>query len=237
MDELPNQAGTPPTAPTAAPNPTSTKKKFSLNNLPLLQKVALFGGLFIFLLIILVSVLVLANGNANKKAVPQTNPEEEINEAKKEQAEKAQKEASASTPANQIQSAYSDVIGSDNVKKTLQIDSLGVVTIEYTIASSDGQTVIKTSYENFADLASKIFNIPSATELNVTTYATKFTDKFGQPDQPALKMQITRTTNAKVNWPLKKFSYVNYATILDFHELNPLLQKDYETLTKTKKST
>lgn len=189
------------------------------------------------LLIILMAVLALATPKDKDNSIPETNPEEEISQAKQQETEREQKEASSSSPINQLQKAYTDVIGSDSVKKTLSIDSSGVVTLEYTVPSSDGQVVIKTSYENFADLANKIFNIPTVTRLNVTTYANKFTDKFGQPDQPALKLQVTKATSSKINWPLKKFSYVDYQTILDFHELNSLLQKDYETLTKTKKTT
>ncbi len=141
---------------------------------------------------------------------------------------------SDSSPINQLQSAYTDVIGSESLKRRLEIDSAGIATIEYTIPSSDGQSIIKTSYENFADFSLKVFNIESIKRLNVTTYATKFTDEFGQPNQPALKMQVTKETSDKINWPLKKFSYADYASILDSHELNTLLQKDYDTLVKKK---
>ncbi len=233
--ELPNEVSNETSSIEPAQTPTPPKPKFSFKSLSLPLKVAFLGGAFLVVLIVIISIIAIVNGlNKDKKLTPETNPQETLEQTKKQQAEKQQKEASASTPINQLQSAYTDVIGSDSVKRKLEINDSGVATIEYTIPSSEGQTVIKTSYENFADFAIKVFNISTVTRLNVTTYATKFTDKFGQPDQAALKLQVSRATSAKINWPLKKFSYKDYATILDFHELNPLLQKDYETLTKIK---
>ena len=235
--ELPTEISNETPTPEPAQTTTPPKSKFSFTKLSLPLKVGFLGGIFLVILVLIISIVAFANSlNKTENSIPETNPQEILDEAKKQQAEKQQKEASASTPINQLQSAYSDVIGSNSVKRKLEINDLGVATIEYTIPSSDGQTVIKTSYENFADFAIKVFNISTVTRLNVTTYATKFTDKFGQPDQAALKLQVTRQTSAKINWPLKKFSYKDYATILDFHELNPLLQKDYENLTKIKKS-
>lgn len=234
---LPTEVSTETPNPEPVRTPTVAGSKFSFTKLSLPLKVGFLGGIFLVILILIISVASFVNSlNKSENSIPETNPQETLNEAKKQQAEKQQKEASASTPINLLQSAYTDVIGSDSVKRKLEISDSGIATIEYTIPSSDGQTVIKTSYENFADFAIKVFNISTVTRLNVTTYATKFTDKFGQPDQPALKLQVTRQTSAKINWPLKKFSYKDYATILDFHELNPLLEKDYENLTKIKKS-
>lgn len=236
MMELPTEVSneTVPNQPNQTSNPK--KFKFSFNSLSLPLKIAVSGGVFLIVLILIITCIALVQGiSKNKSSIPETNPQQTLEETKKQQAEEQQKEASASTPINQLQSAYTDVVGSDSVKRKLELDSQGVATIEYTIPSSDGQTIIKTSYENFADFAIKVFNITTVTRLNITTYATKYTDKFGQPDQAALKLQVSKTTSAKINWPLKKFSYKDYATILDFHELNPLLQKDYTTLTKTKK--
>lgn len=197
------------------------------------QKLALFGGLFIAVLTLLILTLaLLQSAKISPDQIPNTSPEEEILDAKKEVERRKREEASASIPINQLQNIYEKVIGSNSVKKTLEINSSGVATIGYTITSVDGQTIIKTSYENFADLAVRVFNIPTITRLNVTTYANKLTDQFGQPNQTALKMQLTRETNGKINWPIKKFAYSDYLTILDLHEINPLLQKDYDTLTK-----
>lgn len=216
-------------------NSQANRFKFSIKNLSLAQKIAFFGASFIVILVLLILVLVVFQTKQNNEnQIPNSDPDKELQEAKKQTAEKKINEASASVPINQLQAAYQDVIGSNSVKRNLGINSKGVANIEYTIPSVDGQTVIKVSYENFADLAAKIFNIPTVTRLNVTTYATKFTDQFGQPDQAAIKMQVSKETSAKINWPLKKFAYKDYATILDLHEINSLLQKDYETLTKTK---
>lgn len=219
-------------AKTLSDNPLKGGK---LANLSLTKKIAFFGGGFLLIFIVLITIISLYNSNRKPTSeIPETNPSLEIDKAKEEAERKEQEELSSSTPINKLQSAYTDVIGSNSLKRKLEIDASGIATIEYTIPSSDGQTIIKTSYENFADLAVKVFNIESIKRLSVTTFATKFTDEFGQPNQSALKMQVTKETSDKVNWPLKKFAYTDYVTILDFHELNPLLQKDYDTLTKKK---
>ena len=233
--ELPTEVSneTSPIEPNQTPKPPRSKFTFTRLSLPL--KVSFLGGAVLIILILTISGVALVQSlGKDETSIPETDPQQTLDQTKKQQAEKQQKEASASNPINQLQSAYTDIIGSDSVKRKLELDNAGVATIEYTIPSSEGQTVIKTSYENFADFALKVFNISTVTRLNITTYATKFTDKFGQPDQAALKLQVSRETSAKINWPLKKFSYKDYATILDFHELNPLLQKDYENLTKIK---
>lgn len=192
-------------------------------------------GISVFLIIILLIVAFSVGGTQKSNQTTATDSSQsDINKAKQTQQDLDQAAKNKSLPINQIQQAYTDIVGSESYKKTLTLDTTtGITTINYIIPSTDGPTIIKTSYENFADLAARIFNIPSVTRLNVSTYATKFTDNYGTPNQVALTMQITKATNDKVNWSVKKYSYKDYATILDVHQLNTALAKDYKELTKT----
>ncbi len=231
MDSLPSlapdQSSGSPSSPVTQTQQTLSRKKPLLDLKSKTTRLALVGAIFLLLFIIfLLLIFSLSKSNLPKKETATKTITAVV--------KKSTESSTTLTPYSQLQSAYTAVVGSDDVKKTLTLDASGVATIDYTITSVDGTTIIKTSYENFADLASRVFNIPGVERLNVTTYATRFNDQFGQPDQAALKLQITKTTSNKINWPLKKFSYKDYAVILDYHELNSLLQKDYEKLIKNK---
>ncbi len=192
-------------------------------------------GLASFLALLFIILLLTALSNPTTSTTTNNTQKVATNSVQIEhERQVAASEAAAAkqVPINQLQQAYSDSVGSDSSKRILTIDADGVAVIEYEIASKDGQIILKTSYENFADLSARVFNIPTIKRLNVTTYANKFTDTFGKPNVFTLKMQLTKETNSKINWSVKKYAYVDYATILDLHELNPDLSKDYLNLTK-----
>lgn len=207
----------------------------TIKTLPPLTLAVVAIAIFVFLafVLMLVSFLLGANKNPNSNNQNQTQVDK-VAQEKEKQLEASRAAALKQIPINQLQQAYIDVVGSDSSKRTLTLDEAGVATIEYEISSTDGQVILKTSFENFADLAVRVFNIPTITRLNVTTYANRFTDKFGKPNVFAVKLQITKDTNSKINWPIKKFAYADYASILDLQEINSDLQKDYIALTKKK---
>lgn len=228
--DLPTTENSPVVKPPITP-PVNTPANKLTNSKNLLFLVI---GAFAFLLFVIL-IIIFAQSTQNKTQSPSnTDSQSDLSKAKKAEQQKSQSDEEKNLPVNRLQQAYSDVVGSESYKKAMTLDaSTGIATIDYTIPSSDGTVIIKTSYENFADLAVKIFNIDGVTRLNVSTYAAKFTDQYGSPNQVALKMQLTKTTNSKINWPLKKFSYKDYATFLDVNEINLALNKEYTALIKS----
>lgn len=230
MEFGPDQNQTPPATiqPKLDQKPSILKRGITLKPVTLLiigLSALIFGFLLIFLFI----------GSEKNDGSNENQVSNSDNAVEKEQQRLKDASAAAqvkSNPINQLQTLYDDVIGGN--KRTLTIDGSGTALIEYEIASTDGQTIIKTSYENFADLSQRTFNINSIKRLTVISFANKFIDKFGQPNIFALKLSISKETNDKINWSVKKYSYVDYVTLLDSHEINPDLTKDYKTLTKQK---
>jgi len=188
--------------------------------------------LLFFLLLFSVSLLLSPSSQEIKKPTPKTDPEKALEKTKQEKEEASRSAEEAAKPLNRIKTAYNEIIGSDSLKKRLTLDEGGVATIDYIISSTDGIFIIKTSYENFAELAIRIFNIPEVTKLSVSSYATKFIDQYGQPNQVAVVLEVNRETNSKINWAVKKYSYKDYAKILNRHEINQLLNKDYQKILK-----
>ena len=196
------------------------------------RRLFFLSGAVVLLLFLLVLIIALIPKSASDyhKPTTSTNPDQALKNAQEAKQQASQAAQEAAIPINQLQKAYDDVIGSNSLKKTLTLDDSGLATINYVISSTDGVFIIKTSYENFADLAGRVFNIASVKKLSVSSYATKFVDQFGQPNQVALKLEVIRATNDKINWSVKKYSYKDYATILDTHQINSLLDNDYKQI-------
>lgn len=203
-----------------------------IQKLSLLTKIISAAAVFLLLTFLVLLVLFLTNNQSEQSKSVSTTKVDAVEKERDRQNVASQTALEQLEPINQLEKAYDDSVGSDSSKRSLGIDTDGNAIIEYEISSKDGQLILKTSYENFADLAKRVFNIPTIKRLNVTTYANKFTDPFGKPNVFALKLQLTKETNSKINWSIKKYSYANYATILDLHEMNPDLTKDYKALTK-----
>lgn len=215
---------------------TTIRKKPSLVGqflaLSTVTKIIAAAAGLVFLIFITLLVSTVLFGSDNSQTNKSTNTADLVEKERQRQIAASEAAIRQQKPINQLQKAYDDIVGSDSSKRTLTIDTNGTALIEYEIASTNGQIILKTSYENFADLASRVFNIPTISRLNVTTYANKFTDSFGKPNVFAVKLQLTKETNSQINWSLKKYAYGDYATILTLHEINPDLTKDYKSLTK-----
>lgn len=221
--------GNPPIIP---PKPSIFKQFFNLKPSTL---VILGSGAFLVLLLLIMLIgFIAASSNKISNEKQAKIEADQVEKERLRQLEASQAAAKRKNPINQLQKAYDGVVGTNTSKRNLTIDSNGTAIVEYEISSTDGQIILKTSYENFAELAKRVFNIETIKRLNVTTYANKFTDKFGKPNVFAVKTQVTKETNEKINWSVKKYSYIDYATILDLHELNTDLTKDYKSLTKSK---
>ncbi len=190
------------------------------------------------LLVFLILILFLASQTSRKtsKTIQESDPKKALEKSQKEKEEASRSATEAAKPLNRLQKAFDEIIGSNSLKKNLTINSSGLAEIAYVISSTDGTFIIKTSYENFADFATKVFNISDVQKLSISSYTTKFVDQYGQPNQVALKLEITRETNDKVNWAVKKYAYKDYPTILTTHQINSNLSKDYENLLKSLKS-
>lgn len=233
----PNPVPEPISQPAVQTNPVKPKTTpvEMIRKLPPLTLAVVGIAIFVFLIFIVLLFNFLFSSKKPISSTTQTQIQaDKVAKEKEKQIEASRSAAEKQLPINQLQKAYDDVIGSDSSKRTLNLDENGIASIEYEIASSDGQVILKTTYENFADLAVRVFNISTIVNLKVTTFANRFTDKFGNPDVFAVKLEITKDTNSKINWPLKKFTYADYATILDAHEINSDLQKDYKSLIKKK---
>ncbi len=239
--ELPEPSTTQSTETSPNPNlpevPFPNQKKLSflerIKSLSLVTK--LIATLVGFIILIFIAFIILSLGSKSNKIKNNNQVPTSTDSVAAERKRQIAASAAASKqqePINQLQNAYDAVVGSDSSKRTLTIDSSGTAIIEYEIASTDGQLILKTSFENFADLATRVFNIPTILRLNVTTYANKFTDSYGTPNVYAVKLQITKDTNAKINWSLKKYAYGDYAKLLTLEDINPALSKDYKALTK-----
>ena len=189
------------------------------------------AGVVVFtLILVLIFTFILKNSTETNKPIKESDPAKALEKSKRDKEEASKSAQEAAKPLNRLQKAYDEIIGSDSLKKKLTLDEKGLATIDYVISSTDGTYIIKTSYENFADFAIKVFNIPEVQKLSISSYATKFVDKYGQPNQVALKLSITKETNGKVNWAVKRYAYKDYPTILTTHEISPYLSKDYQSL-------
>jgi len=200
------------------------------------QRLLLLGALSFSLVIVLLALVVATLPKVSSdpsKPIGQTDPEKALEKSEQEKQEASKSAQEAAKPINRLQEAFDDIIGSNSLKKKLAFDDTGLATVDYVISSNDGIFIIKTSYENFADFATKVFTITEVQKLSVSSYATKFVDQFGQPNQVALKLEITRETNSKVNWAVKKYAYKDYPTILTTHELSTSLSKDYQRMLST----
>ena len=184
------------------------------------------------LILVLIFSLVLKNLTESNNPIKESDPIGALEKSKKEKEEASKSAQEAAKPLNRLQKAYDEIIGSNSLKKKLTLDQNGLATVDYVISSNDGVFIIKTSYENFADFATKVFNIAEVQKLSISSYATKFVNQYGQPNQVALRLEITRDTNEKVNWAVKKYAYKDYPTILTTHELSSYLSKDYQLLTR-----
>lgn len=211
----------------------------SLNPMGKYRLLAIISTASILILLIIAASVVLLNSKDSTsetlraESIPETNPEESLQKAQQQQQQSSAAAAEKETPLYRLQEAYDLVVGADNLKRKLEIDASKTATIHYTIASKNGQTIIKTSFENFADLSVKVFNITDIKRLNIATYATKFIDEFGQPNVVALQLEITKEKSDLINWAIKKYSYEDYKTSLtDKYFLNPELEKDYKQLIK-----
>lgn len=190
-------------------------------------------GVLVFILGLLTIIFVLKSSTEQNSSIEKTDPAKALEKSQKEKEEASKSAQEAAKPLNRLQKAFDEIIGSNSLKKKLTLDQDGLATIDYVISSTDGIFIIKTSYENFADFAIKVFNIPEVQKLSISAYATKFVDQYGQPNQVALKLSITRETNEKVNWAVKKYAYKDYPTILTSHEVSPSLAKDYQVLIRS----
>lgn len=219
--------------PTPPENPPPAQPKNNKLALvwPRYKTLLLLGGGFFVLIIIFLIAALLTKPKPAEKPIPSTNPDQQLSKAKSEQEEASAAAAQKATPSYKLQQAYDEVIGAESLKRNLVLDETGKATIEYTIASKDGQAIIKTTFENFADLAVRIFNIQEINYLKVSTYATKFIDSLGQPNAIALTLEITKEKSDQINWAIKKYSYRDYpSTLTSQYYINPGLTKDYKAL-------
>lgn len=230
MDQQPTQPQIPALTVNQTPGNKTIVSKF--NGLRPEAKITALVAFLAFSLFVLLVIFYFLAAQDSKKTETKNTGANLVETERQRQRSASESAVEQQQPQNQLAKAYDAVVGSDSSKRTLNLDSSGIATIEYEIASIDGQLILKTSYENFADLASRVFNIDSLKRLNVTTYANKFTDTFGKPNIFAVKLQVTKETNSKINWSIKKYAYADFATILDYHEINPGLEKDYKTLTR-----
>jgi hypothetical protein len=234
--ELPNESPLSPE--TNVTNPISPKfmDSFKLKKPVSLKNPLVVGSLVGFVVIfILIATIAFLNTTKEPLNSPgKSDPQGALEREKREREEASRSAQEAAKPLNRLQKAYDEVIGSNSLKKKLTFDDqTGLAVIDYVISSNDGTFIIKTSYENFADLATKVFNTPEILKLSVSSYATKFVDQLGQPNQVTMKLEITRETNEKVNWAVKKYAYKDYPTILTTHEVSPIVDKEYQQLIKS----
>lgn len=234
---------TAPTLPTSdqpansAPPPPSSAPKFQGSNILRNPKLlfALSGGVLFLLILAIIIILSPKPKKVEPSKIATTNPQQALENARKQREEASRAAQEAAKPINRLQKAYDEVVGSNSLKKKLTLDESGLATIDYVIVSNDGQVILKKSFENFAELAIRAFNINEVNKLSVSSYATKFADQYGQPNVVAVKLEINRETNNKINWPVKKFVYKDYATIVNLQEINNLLSKDYQALLRNTK--
>ncbi len=210
--------------------PPEQIKKSKLQRLVIL---VILGSLTTILLFLILLTFLPRNSTEPNNPIGKTDPDKALEKSRKEKEEASQSAQEAAKPLNRLQKAFDEIIGSNSLKKKLTFDENGVATIDYVISSNDATFIIKTSYENFADFAVKVFNIEEVKKLSVSSYATKFVDQLGKPNQVALKLEITSERNTEVNWAVKKYAYKDYPTILTTHEINTSLSKEYQALLRS----
>jgi len=211
-------------------DPQTKQPKVALDPL----KIGLLGLAAIVLVFVLAGSVRLITKALEKppvRQIPQTDSERAIDLEKKRAEEASRAAEAAQTPQAQLTTAYKDIVGSTDFLRSISFEG-GLGTISYTINSSDNNIVLTTGYQNFADFASRVFNIPELKRFRTVVYTTALVDSQGQAKEAAMTLEISREKAEKVNWQINKFRYETFPANLDVNKIHPSFEKEYEALVK-----